>query len=105
MEKDGVFHSKSPKIHLRALLLFLGELSSDFYFKKKPDYQYKGREKEGVFQKSQALLGRVLPPGFLLSRILSPNFDLKTMISTNTKDFSWDKMTQIRQIWMINSSR
>jgi hypothetical protein len=28
----------------------------------------------------------------------SPNFDLKNMISTYTNDFSWKKMTQIRQM-------
>jgi hypothetical protein len=28
----------------------------------------------------------------------SPNFDLKNMISTKTNDFSWKKMTPIRQM-------
>jgi hypothetical protein len=72
MEKEGVFHLKSPTVHLGALLLFLCELSSAFYFFKNPDYQYKGREKEGGFKFKIPLKlgffgGRVLPPVFLLS--------------------------------------
>jgi hypothetical protein len=33
----------------------------------------------------------------------SPNFDLQNTISTNTKDFSWIKMAQIRQISQKNN--
>ncbi len=47
MEKDEVFHSKSPKIHLGALLLFLGELSSDFYFLKTLTTNTNGGKKRG----------------------------------------------------------
>jgi hypothetical protein len=36
---------------------------------------------------------------------ISPNFDLKNMISTYSKDFSWKKMTQIRQISKKNKSK
>jgi len=32
---------------------------------------------------------------------LSPDFDLKNIILTYTKDFSWKKMAQIRQISKI----
>jgi hypothetical protein len=34
----------------------------------------------------------------LLANLLHPNFDLKYMMSKYIKDFSWEKMAQIRQI-------
>jgi hypothetical protein len=53
---------------LGALLLFLGVRI--LLFKKNPEYQYKGREKEGGFHlkffKSKVFLARVLAAGFLL---------------------------------------
>jgi hypothetical protein len=50
MEKEGFFHLKSPKIQLGALLLFLGELSSEFYFLFKTlNTNTKEGKKRGVF--------------------------------------------------------